>query len=353
MTNQLNIFLLLFGSLQGFLISIWILKNRKHKLANLYLIILLVAVGLQLTFKVMTKTWLMEHAGFAYRLSYKFPYLMGPLLFLYVKARTINSFNKLDLLHFIPFMGSMIIVSLTRMGFWPDAWLMHPYTHAALQITSLTLYGILSLRLSSSKLRPFIHGVMAAEIIIAATLALMYMHYGSFPDVRLLFIILTVLIYWVSYKIVSEPDLLIENDSTLTRSLSLIRKNKYAHSSLKPEEAIRIESAIRQLMVNEKYFLDSSLTIETLASKIQTSRHHLSQVFNEKIGKTYSEFVTDLRLAETKIRLCDPGNYRYTIAAIALDSGFNSVSGFNDIFKKRFGLTPSQFRNSHLNRISA
>jgi AraC-like DNA-binding protein len=44
---------------------------------------------------------------------------------------------------------------------------------------------------------------------------------------------------------------------------------------------------------------------------------------------------------------------RFTIAAIALDSGFNSVSSFNDLFKKRFGTTPSQYRQQHVSKMSA
>src|SRR6188474_1853312 len=102
MTHQLNIFLLLFGALQGGLLSLFLFRNRRRRLANIYFALFITVVGLQLIFKVITKAWLMDHASFPYNASYNFPYLIGPLLYLYIKARKENLFNKKDLLHFIP-----------------------------------------------------------------------------------------------------------------------------------------------------------------------------------------------------------------------------------------------------------
>ena len=55
------------------------------------------------------------------------------------------------------------------------------------------------------------------------------------------------------------------------------------------------------------------------------------------------DFVNGYRVDEVKSRLKDPKNSQYTILSIAYDSGFNSKSSFNIIFKKFTGLTPSQF----------
>ncbi|MBA4055711.1 MAG: hypothetical protein C0490_13430, partial [Marivirga sp.] len=213
--------------------------------------------------------------------------------------------------------------------------------------------GNLSLRLGGIQLRQFIFMVVLAEVIIAVTLAVMQVYHPNFPDVRLLFLVLTFLLYWISYKAISKPDLFIESESPPLLSLGLEKNNKYAHSSLKPEEAGRIETLLHHVMAIEKLFLDSSLTVDLLASKLNTSRHHLSQVLNERIKKSYGDFITELRLEEARTRLSNKANYRFTIAAIALDSGFNSVSSFNDVFKKRFGITPSKFRDQHINKMSA
>jgi len=329
-----------------------LLRNQRKRLSNIYFALFLLIIGLQLTFKVITKSWLMDHVHFPYLLSYNFPYLLGPLLFLYIKARKENTFSKLDLLHFIPFVISLIGVFLAA-TFWFYVLSFRAYTVATLQIISLVIYGYLSLRLGCLELRRFIFMVVIAEIIIAITLAVMQVYYPQFPDVRLLFLVLTMLIYWISYKAISKPDLFVEMETSSIVSLGIAKNPKYTHSSLKVEEAIRIENALQQFMHCDKLFLDSSLTVDSLASKLRTSRHHLSQVLNERVKKSYGDFITDLRLEEARKRLSSAANFRYTIAAIALDSGFSSVSSFNDVFKKRYGTTPSKFRDKHLNKMSA
>jgi len=352
MTHQINIFLLLFGALQGSLLSLWLFRSQRKRLANIYFALFLTVVGLQLVLKVISKGWLMTNLSFPYGFSYYMPYLVGPLLYLYVKARNEDVFRRRDLRHFIPFGVAVTGVLLGKL-FWVYILQFHPYTTAILQITSLCMYGYFSLKLGCQKLRSFIFLVVVSETVIAITLAVMQVFYPHFPDVRLLFLVLTALVYWISYKAISKPDLFIELETAPIVSFGLTKNPKYAHSSLKDEEAIRIESDLHQRMVNDHLYLDSDLTIDSLASKLGTTRHHLSQVLNERIKKTYGDFITDLRLEESCKRLSTPSNYRFTIAAIALDSGFSSVSSFNDVFKKRYGVTPSKFREQHLNKMSA
>lgn len=352
MTHQLNIFLLLFGALQGGLLSFWLFRNQRKRLANIYFGLFLTVVGLQLIFKVITKTWLMDNASIPYLVSYTLPYLIGPLLYLYIKARKENVYRKSDLIHFIPFGLAFVGVLLAKL-FWFYILSFHPYTIAALQIISLVAYGFASNKLGNVELRQFILLVVVTEVIIAVTLALMVVYYPNIPDVRLLFIVLTALIYWISYKAISKPDLFIERETSPIAIIGLSKNPKYAHSSLKESEAIRIEEALQTAMQKEKLYLDNSLTIDTLAARIGTSRHHLSQVLNERMKKTYGDFITDVRLEESCRRLSNRADYRFTIAAIALDSGFNSVSSFNDVFKKRYGVTPSKYRDAHMNKMSA
>lgn len=353
MTHQLNIFLLLFGAVQGWLLSLWFLRNQRKKLANLYFALFLIAISLQLTFKVITKSWMMENVLLAYRMSYKMPYLIGPLLYLYVRARKYNAFQKTDLLHFVPFVFAFTYSTLSI--YFPSLsnfqWRMYP--QAFFQILSVTAYGYFCLRLGNEKLKGFIKTVVVVEITIILVLALMVVYYGRFPDVRLLFLSLTVLVYWISYQAISKPDLFLETEPVQVISLGLSKTPKYAHSSLRDDEAIRIEKELHDVMKHQKLFLDSFLTIDSLSAKLKTNRHHLSQVINEKLGKSYGDYVCEWRLEESRKRLCDPSNNRFTIAAIALDSGFSSVSSFNEVFKKRFGTTPSKFREQFLNKMSA
>jgi AraC-like DNA-binding protein len=351
MIHQVNIFLLLFGALQGWLLSLWFLRNHQKERSNIYIGMLLFTVGLQLTSKVITKMWLMDNAHLFYILSYKLPYLIGPLLYLYCKAKINKDFNRAELLHFIPFVVSCVLI-LLRLKVWGVFLFPHVYTDAVWQAISLGIYGFLALRISSKNIHPFIYAVAAAEFIIIVTLATMVMYYGRFPDVRLLFLVLTVLIYWLTYKMISRSGVFLGSEASVV-ALNFQRNPKYSHSSLKVEVADRIEQQLNKMMHQERLYLDSSLTVDSLAVKLSTTRHYLSQVLNERLKKTYADYLNELRLEESRKRLSDPSNYRFTIAAIAQDSGFSSVSSFNDVFKKRYGITPSKFREQYLKKMTA
>ncbi len=340
MTTQLNIFLLLFGSIQGFLIGFWMLKKHRFHISNIYFILFLLVLGIQLTFKVITKAWLMHEVKFFYVSSYQLPFLIGPILFLYIQARNKGAYSWPHLLHFAPFTIAVILATSYTTG-----WITHvhlsSYVYAAFQLSALAIYGIAAYRISETRLRSFIVSVTVIESIIAITLAVMVVYFGRFPDVRLVFIALTLLIYWISYKMISDQAYFIsKNGKNGSR--------KYAHSSLKIEESDRIQLMINYWLIDQKLFTKSSLSIDGLASKIGTSRHHLSQVVNEKLNKTYSEYINELRVEEARQQLLDPSSQKYTIAAIAHDAGFNSVSTFNEIFRKHYGTTPSQYRIERL-----
>ncbi len=344
MTNQLNIFLLIFGALQGCLLSILYLRKKRAGPFNLYFSAFLIVLGLQLTLKVVSKGWLMHHLNFAYLFSYDLPYLVGPLLYLFIKSRKATShFRWIDLLHFTPFLIAVIAtVLLARVYTYHYRFPL--YTQAFFELVSIFSYTILSLRISDASAKGFIRLVCLVETVIIIALALMVSFYGRFPDVRLLFTALTFLIYWISYKVITKPDWADDLSTSRIVPMVLQKNSKYSNSGLKSDDASRIESRLHELMTVNKLYLDPELTVETVASALNTSKHNLSQVLNERLHKTYLNYVADLRLDEARKRLADPRNHRYTIAAIAQDSGFNSVSSFNTLFKKRFGVTPSKLR---------
>lgn len=361
MVLQANIFLLLFGAIQGFLLSIALLSKRERHSSHVFLTLFLVVVGLQLTFKVVTKVWLMDNATFAYILSYYLPFLTGPAIYLFMRSRTRGTaFSKKDLLHAIPFLLQCVVgVFVYFRVYGVHLWLNVEWVRALAQLTSLAIYFWMSRKLivsipvdSSRTLRQFLNYVTFAEAVIIITLAVMVMYYGRIPDVRILFVLLTVVIYWITWKMMTDPDALTMPDA-VSHTLEPQLVTRYAHSGLKDDEATRIETGLRKLMSNEKIFTDSKLTIDKLAGLLNTTRHHLSQVLNERIRRPYNEYISDLRLEEAQLRLSDPKSFRYTIASIALDSGFSTVSTFNEAFKKKFGMTPSAFRHQPSNQKSA
>lgn len=342
MAHSVNVILLALGVLQGALLGLYLLRKQKPDLPGLYFILILLLVATQLTFKMLSKVWLWENIKLAYLMSYSLPYLAGPLLYLYVKARGRQPFSLVDLAHVIPFLVSIGICTIQYLVPRPlQALYIHPYLAASLQAVSILTYAWLSWRslapLSLPGLKTFVVSVAGCEVIISIALAVMYLYHPQLHDVRWLFILLTMFIYWVSYRMM-EPSNQFQ-DATPHR-----KSPKYVHSSLKEEEAMHIAAQLNRIMSSDRAFTDATLTIDALARRLNTSRHHVSQVINERFGQRYHEFINEFRLNEARARL-ESGRYdHYTVSAIALDCGFGTVSNFNELFKKRYGVTPSQVR---------
>lgn len=119
---------------------------------------------------------------------------------------------------------------------------------------------------------------------------------------------------------------------------------QYAKSSLKKEESKELLKRLLAFMEEEKPYLDGKLSLNQVAEKLEISPNHLSQVINENLDRNFFDFVNGYRVALVKEKLADPANERFTILAIALDSGFSSKSSFNEVFKKFTELTPSQYQ---------
>jgi len=129
----------------------------------------------------------------------------------------------------------------------------------------------------------------------------------------------------------------------------LTPKQKYESTRLSPAESDRIKSLLLILVEKEKPFLDPLLSLESLADQLQVQRHHLSQVINERLNKNFFDFVNYYRVETAKDYLLDKAKSHFTIASIAYESGFNSVSSFNMVFKKYTNQTPSQYKKEILN----
>ena len=106
--------------------------------------------------------------------------------------------------------------------------------------------------------------------------------------------------------------------------------------------------SLQNYLVNEKRFLDSSLTLEKVAEELLLSTGHLSRIINTELGTNFSSYLNNLRVEEAKAYLLNPDFSKYTLAAIGLEAGFNSKSTFHTAFKKATGQTPLQFKKEHL-----
>ncbi|WP_439509213.1 helix-turn-helix domain-containing protein [Marinimicrobium koreense] len=112
----------------------------------------------------------------------------------------------------------------------------------------------------------------------------------------------------------------------------------------KPEQVRRVEA----LMTERRPYLDSTVSLESLARQLSLPERTLSRILNQHFGKNFFEFINGYRVERAKQLLIDPDHSARTILEIMADAGFTSKSTFNAIFKKHVGQTPSQYRKRSL-----
>lgn len=99
--------------------------------------------------------------------------------------------------------------------------------------------------------------------------------------------------------------------------------------------------------INENYM--DELRLAQMASIAGMSPSAFSRFFKQYTGRNLSDYIIDIRLGYATRKLVDTSR---SISEISFECGFNNLSNFNRIFKKKKGCSPSEFReNYHKTRI--
>jgi AraC-like DNA-binding protein len=96
---------------------------------------------------------------------------------------------------------------------------------------------------------------------------------------------------------------------------------------------------------------DCDLSITAIARHARMSPRQIQRLF-EQAGSTFSEFVLEQRLKLACRLLVNAGGRSEKISSIAHDAGFGDISYFHRSFRKRFGMTPSEWRHDQLPPLS-
>ncbi|WP_028561769.1 response regulator transcription factor [Paenibacillus pinihumi] len=89
--------------------------------------------------------------------------------------------------------------------------------------------------------------------------------------------------------------------------------------------------------------IHTDLSLEKVASVVYLNSVYLSQLFKQKTGEGFKEYVIRLRLEHAKLLLHNP---TLKLADIAQRIGYQDIRHFSQLFRKRYGQTPSEFRAS-------
>lgn len=88
---------------------------------------------------------------------------------------------------------------------------------------------------------------------------------------------------------------------------------------------------------------DPRLTVDWIARRHGVNSTTIRALFYDE-GTSFSDFLRSARLDRVRTLLQSPFMAAETVASLALMSGFNDIAWFNQAFKRRFGMTPSEMR---------
>ena len=115
---------------------------------------------------------------------------------------------------------------------------------------------------------------------------------------------------------------------------------------------VEVESDSRRVLKVKNYIAKNymdEIRLNTLADIAGMSPSAFSRFFKLHTGRNLSDYIIEMRLGYASRMLVDTAR---SIAEISFQSGFNNLSNFNRIFKKKKGCSPSEFReNYHKTRV--
>lgn len=93
--------------------------------------------------------------------------------------------------------------------------------------------------------------------------------------------------------------------------------------------------------------LKKGISLEDVANHVNISTYYLSKIFKKEMGVNFITYVTDRKMDLAKEMLV---NTDIPVLNIALDLAYNEANYFSKAFKKKTGLTPSEYREKYRNR---
>ncbi|OPH53393.1 DNA-binding response regulator [Paenibacillus ferrarius] len=92
----------------------------------------------------------------------------------------------------------------------------------------------------------------------------------------------------------------------------------------------------------------ADLSLEKVASIVYLNPVYFSQLFKQKTGQGFKEYVTHLRLEQAKQLLLNP---KLKLADVAERIGYQDMRHFSQVFRKKYGVTPSDYRQEHTQMV--
>jgi AraC-like DNA-binding protein len=129
------------------------------------------------------------------------------------------------------------------------------------------------------------------------------------------------------------------HDLSISRNMRILSDASFNNTEQYTYNSRRIEKTLEYMNHN----FDKPITLNEVARLANMSDAAFSRFFKQRTGNTFIDSLTEIRLGHASRMLIDTTQ---SIAEVAYHCGFNNISNFNRIFKKKKSCTPKDFRES-------
>jgi len=297
------------------------------------------------------------------RLPLQFLLAIGPLIYFYVLKITQpeHKFSWKDLLHFSPLLLEQGVLALEvsesiRTGAATYATQAFQQLNPALQLLifiSTITYLYLSRKLINNfyrRLQPVLMDRSRLEFrwlrrLLAATgllwvlwIAYAAVNYFGFSNPSGVhayypfYIFFAVIIIWTAAAAFLKPQ------------AGLMVQQSPSFKPAVPDELRKKGDQLKKVMETGFYYRDAELTIASLTEKLNLPSRELSRIINVALKKNFNDFVNEYRVWDVISKMQDKDYDHLTLLGTAFESGFNSKSTFNRIFKEMTGKSPAEYK---------
>jgi len=354
-----------------FLLPILLFRTNGNRAASILISVLLVVMMLTNLNLLVIASGFYRTVPQLFGISFGSIFLLGPLLYLYVKTVIDSGFKWRwqYLLHFLPyFLYVLLGVDFYLAGGEAKLQMAENFVSGTMPVWGLFyvfflmqdahffIYLFLSFRLVTSRSvsetnsnyiipvderKKWLMQLMScfvALLVITPGYFIYLLINGRFDPVwnYLYTLITSAVIYFLAYKAVLNPEMI---------SPDFTRKYR-TYMGFDGEVGRGYLEKLETLMAEEKIFTDPELKLASLSARLGLPSHQVSKLINEKFGRSFKDIVNEYRVREFIACMNDPRYSSRSMYGIALDVGFNSKSSFNTVFKKVTGKTPSEYKTA-------
>ena len=346
---------------QGLFAGVILIVQQRNSYANRFLGLLLLVFSCWLIDTFFRVSTLYQQDPNFYFLPIYYSLAFGPLLYFYTSSLTIAHFRlkRRHLLHFVPALIQGVFYFFlvfqrydVRRSFWIDVH--RPYTYSLefnLSLLSLIIYALISffqirryqawLKNNYSKTNKINLNWLLLILSLIVLLCLLWMVDVYFREVLQEYNASTFSTIAMGVTVLVLAFGGLQQSSLHGIGIDTVQQTDLSSENVEVDPGI--VKTIQEGMEAEKYFLAPSLTLNQFAKYLDLPSRTVSQHINHGIGKPFIDFVNEYRVKEVIRHLEDQDLAHLTLLGIAEESGFNSKSTFNRIFKKFTGKSPKEY----------